>query len=291
MKHIEGELAEAPRAAASVVVVRDAPGGLEVFLLRRHTRSNIGAGLFVFPGGKVDEADAQVDPHAHLDRPAVQLHGALGEPELSEAEALALHVAAVRELFEEAGVLMARDMTPELEARAAALAAEKLEFNETLARLGIRLDTHGLVPWTRWITPKASMNMNRRFDTRFFVARMPPGGDARHADDESTESVWIKPRAAIERYWNGEMALIPPQIMTMAHLARYASTEEALAHGRSRPPPTIRPEHFDLDGVRVICYPGDERHSVRERAMPGPTRLMLRNERHEPVDGFEALFN
>jgi hypothetical protein len=85
--------------------------------------------------------------------------------------------------------------------------------------------------------------------------------------------------------------LAPPQIMSLAHLARHASVESALAQARLRKPPLVLPEAFEHEGERVVCYPGDDRHSVRERALPGPTRLHYRNRRFEPADGFEALFD
>jgi hypothetical protein len=79
--------------------------------------------------------------------------------------------------------------------------------------------------------------------------------------------------------------------MSLAHLSRHASVDSALDEARRRPPPVIQPESFQQDGHRILCYPGDERHSVRERALPGPTRLRFRAQRFEPLDGFESLFD
>lgn len=122
------------------------------------------------------------------------------------------------------------------------------------------------------------------------MAAVPADQLARHDEHETTESVWIAPRAALHQYWDGTMQLAAPQIMSLAHLTHYGSVASALAAARARRPPVVAPEPFDDEAGRVICYPGDERHSVAERALPGPTRFYLRNKRFEPEGGFEALF-
>ena len=99
-----------------------------------------------------------------------------------------------------------------------------------------------------------------------------------------------RPRAALEQYRDGSIELAPPQIMSLAHLARHATVDSAMAQARLRPPPMVLPEPFEHEGSRIICYPGDERHSVRERALPGPTRLHYRDGRFEPAGGFASLF-
>lgn len=248
---------EAIRASATVVMLRDGAAGLEVFLLKRHGLSDVLGGAYVFPGGKVDADDATAAAIAQLDRTPEALHTALHEPSLSQAEAAAIFAAALRETFEEAGV---------------------------------RLAASGLVPWSRWITPAVGGVIRKRFDTRFFLARVPQGQQPRHDEHEAIDSAWLTPREALRQYWDGTIQLAPPQIMSLAHLSRHARVQDALDAAASRKPPLIHPEPFEQDGVRVICYPGDERHSVRERALPGPTRLHHREGRFEPAGGFEALF-
>jgi hypothetical protein len=93
------------------------------------------------------------------------------------------------------------------------------------------------------------------------------------------------------RYWEHQIELAPPQIMGLVQLARHADTASALAEAHRRPPPIIEPEPFDQDGIRTICYPGDPHHSVRQRAFPGPTRLMFKNKRFEPERGLAALLD
>jgi 8-oxo-dGTP pyrophosphatase MutT (NUDIX family) len=279
------------RAAASVVMLRDAPAGLEVFLVKRHGLSDVLGGAYVFPGGKVDAEDARLDMAAHLDAPPAALHAALGEPELGEIDAAAIYVAALREAFEESGVLYAHGGNARAAAVAAALLREGRAFDEVLATMSLRLHTASLQPWSRWITPRVGAVVRKRFDTRFFLARVPEGQIATHDDHEATESVWLAPRVALEQYRDAAIELAPPQIMSLAHLARHPSVESALAQARLRKPPLVLPEAFEHDGERVVCYPGDERHSVHERALPGPTRLHYRNRRFEPAEGFEALFS
>lgn len=278
------------RDAATVVMLRDGTGGLEVFLLKRHGLSDVLGGAYVFPGGKVDREDANLDMSAHLDVPAHALCALLGEPAQDELAAAALHVAAVREAFEEAGVLYALGVDAAGARRALALMREGRAFDEVLALMGLRLAVSRLQPWSRWITPSVGGVMRKRFDTRFFVATVPEGQLARHDDHEAIDSEWLAPRAALQRYWEGLIELAPPQIMSLAHLARHASVCSVMDQARQRPPPVILPEPFEHEGGRVICYPGDERHTVRERALPGPTRLHFRNRRFEPAGGFEALF-
>ena len=280
------------RPAATVVMLRDGPSGLEVFLMKRHTLSDVLGGAYVFPGGKVDAADADLDMAVHLDQSVQVLHVGLNEADIDERTAGGLYVAALREVFEEAGVLFAQDFaTQDMDmARAAALLREGYGFNAVLARMGLCLQTRSLVPWSRWITPTAPSVTNKRFDTRFFVAAVPAGQVAVHDNHETTESVWLSPRTALQQYWTGQIALAPPQIMSLVHLSRHASVDSVMTQARSRMPPVIQPEPFDLEGGRVICYPGDARHSVNKPAMPGPTRLYYRNKRFEPGDGFESLF-
>jgi hypothetical protein len=157
-----------------------------------------------------------------------------------------------------------------------------------LAELGIRLAVSGLVPWSRWITPERTFN--KRFDTRFFVARLPDQGIACHDGHETVETAWLRPRASLELYWDGGMTLAPPQIMTLAALARHDSVDAMLSEARGRRPALVLPHVLGEGESRVMCYPGDEAHPVRERAMPGPLRLFVRGARYEPEAGFDAFF-
>ena len=277
------------RAAATVVMLRDAPEGLEVFLIKRHGLSDVLGGAYVFPGGKVDAGDALLDMQLHLDEQPAALHAVLGEPDLDPLGAAGIYVTALREAFEETGVLFAQGADPSLAAVAHALLREGRAFDEVLAMLKLRLSASALTPWARWITPRLPSVSSKRFDTRFFLAAVPGGQQATHDNHEATESAWLQPRVALRQYWERKIELAPPQIMSLAHLTHHDSVASVLAQARGRLPPVIQPEPFELDGVRVVCYPGDQRHPLTQRALPGPTRLHFRNQRFEPPDGFDSL--
>lgn len=248
-----------PRDAASVVLLRDGASGLEVLLLRRHQNSGVLGGLYVFPGGKLDHADVEAHWQALLDLPDEVLHQRLNEPDTPVHKARGLYVAALRELWEEATVDM-------------------------------RWQVSALWPWSRWITPRNPPVGTPRFDTRFFLGRLPDGQDAVHDDHEAVESVWLAPREALARYWQREIELIPPQLMALAQLARHDSAASAWEEALGRRAPCIQPVHFMDGDVRAMCYPGDPLHPVPDRALPGPTRLLFAQKRFEPFDGFEGWF-
>ena len=284
---------ETPRDAATVVLLRDAPGGLEVLLQRRHTQMTDMGGLYVFPGGKLDPQDSDAQSLAALDQSPQALHAHLCEPDLPPSLAAGLYVAALREALEECGLLLAEPLqagAPLDAPRARAMLREGQPLAQVLSHLGLRLATQRLAAWSRWITPLSPAMGTRRFDTRFFVAPAPLGQTAAHDNEETTESVWLAPRAALEQYRDGRIELAPPQIMSLAHLARYARMQDVVVAARSQRPPTILPlAHLDA-GLRTIAYPGDPLHAERERALPGPTRLRQQGLHFLPEAGFEALF-
>lgn len=280
-----------PRDSASVVMLRDGPEGLEVLLMRRHTGSAVLGGAYVFPGGKVDAQDADADTLAQLDRAPAELHARLGEPALSPTQAAAFYVAAAREAAEESGVLFLQVGADEIATYSADTCARLRAgepFAALLAERGATLDTDALAPWSRWITPRRPSVMNKRFDTRFFLAAVPPLQEARHDDFEATEVRWLTPRAALRQYREHEIDLAPPQIASLLHLLQFGDVAQAMQQARARTPPLVHPEPIDMQGTRVLCYPGDEAHPVRERALPEPvpTRLVWRDRRFEPPQGF-----
>ena len=297
MNTLQNDSTDKPRDAASVVLLRDGAAGLEVLLQRRNVRAGVLGGMYVFPGGKLDAADRSPSWLNCLDQPAPTLHAQLGEPEATVETAAALYVAALREMFEEAGILLAEreNGTPPgtgeqaqlLECLRAELLAGQ-DWPSALTSLGLRPLTQNMRPWSRWITPRNPPVGTPRFDTRFFLAVLPAGQEAHHDNHEAVESIWLTPQAALQRYWNREIELIPPQLMGLAQLARHTSASSAWQEALERTPPCVLPEQFDEEGVRVMCYPGDPRHPVRARALPGPTRLRFVAKRFEPVNGFEG---
>lgn len=286
-----------PRASATLVLLRDGESaGLEIFLLRRHTASAVLGGAYVFPGGKLDDADCLPSLHERLDQPVAHLHCQLAEPELMHSTAAGLYVAAVREALEECGVLFARtaqSTAPSHDEKQRQQWQRSLHrgvsFENLLMHENLQIDTQPLAPWSRWITPVVPSVTNQRFDTRFFVAALPRGQAPVHDNLEAIDSLWLSPREALERYWVNALSFAPPQIMTLARLTRFASVADVLQFAKSRKPPRVLPEPFDENGVRTICYPGDPRHSVRERALEGPSRLRFVNGKFEPIGGLQAL--
>lgn len=277
-----------PLPSATVMLLREDGPGLQVLLMRRHGNTAVLGGVHVFPGGKLDPVD-HVDPSSGVDLSPESCRQRLAEPDLDPGQALALHVAALRETFEECGLL------PGVAAGAGQLSdlRERMQAGADLCtaagQLGVALKASALLPWSRWITPRQPSVSNKRFDTRFFVALAPPEQAIVACARETTEVVWMTPRAALERYWAGDIDLAPPQIMSLSHLNRLGGVDAVLNHARTRTPALIAPEPFDDDGMRVICYPGDPAHSLQEPVWPGPTRLRFRNRRFEPEGGLDAL--
>lgn len=284
------EVKTPPRDAASVVLLRDGAGGLEVFLLKRHDDSSVMGGMYVFPGGKLEREDSEDETLRHLDVAPGDLHAALGEPDLEAATAAGFFVAACRETFEESGVLFA-DASAAHAAAATALSREGFGFSELLERLDLKLAVSRITPWSRWVTPRIPSFMNRRFDVRFFAAAVPPDQVATHDNRETTQSIWLSPRAALEQYWAGDISIAPPQLMSLVELARHRKADDVLASVRHCWPRVVQPEPFEIDGARAVAYPGDERHPLRDRVMPGPSRLVFRNKRFEPLGGFDEFFS
>ena len=273
------------RDAASVVLLREGLSGLQVLLLERHSATQVLGGAHVFPGGKRDEADTALAAPPWLDQAPQQLHQRLAEPALPVEHAASLFVAALRELWEECAVLLAEPQTGHLErATAGATGA----FAQLLAGRGLRLQTAQLLPWSRWVTPLNTPVMRQRFDTRFFLALLPPGQEALPDQHEAVASVWLTPRAALAQYQDGLIDLVPPQIMSLMHLLQFDSAAQALQAARNFPPPLVQPEGVEENGQRVLCYPGDPRHPVATRALPGPTRLIYHEQRFSPPGGFAA---
>lgn len=246
------------RDAATVLLLREALAGLEVFMVRRNTMVDFMAGAHVFPGGKVDAADAEP---GLLDR----MRGAS-----VDSTAAALYVAAVRETFEEAGVLLCDGQNARRLSEARRALAGGTTFAAVIEQLGAEFDLRHIVPWTRWVTPVSSP---KRFDAVFFLAAMPPGQDARHDDGETTESTWIGPAAALERARSGDMLLAPATFKCLAVLAQYATLAQAFAAARASAPRVWCPEIRMDGGRRLVIFPDDPEHPAGYERMPGPTRM------------------
>jgi 8-oxo-dGTP pyrophosphatase MutT (NUDIX family) len=275
-----------PFVSSSVLMLRDSPRGLEIFLLKRHRLSGSWPGAYVFPGGKLDLEDmAWLD---RLDRPADELQRALRDPSLSTTAA-ALYVTAIREVFEEARVLFA-PLGSAKGARLLDAMRAGYPFAQVMDALDRPLAASSLSPWCRWITPAASFRPHKHFDVWFFLAAVPTGQEPVHDEHETTHSVWSTPMQALREYWEEAIELAPPQLMSLVQLCRYRDVRAVLADARLRGPLCVQPEVIAEDGGRVVCFPGDRRHSVRERLIPGPTRMHWCGTRYEPEGGFDGFF-
>lgn len=274
------------RAASTLILLRDAADGVEVLMLKRHGLSETLGGAFVFPGGKVDAEDAALDGEHFLDQTASVLHDRLGEQDIDTATAVGLYVAALRETFEESGLLLAQQLAPAQSDAALARLAQGTAFNALLAELQLRLCVDALAPWSRWITPRRPAMMNRRFDTRFFLAAVPDAQEAQQDDHEVTEARWLTPRAALAEYREGRIDMAPPQILSLLHLSSYGSVAAALADARTRPPPLVEPHTLQHGAERMMCYPGDPQYPVAGPVLAHPTRLLWRDGRFQPPEGF-----
>lgn len=257
------------KPAATVMLVRDddATHDIEVFMLRRTLKAVFAGGMYVFPGGKVDD----VDGGDHIEH----LCDGLTDAEASRllqlpAGGLAYWVAAIRECFEEAGVLLARHASTgeavrfDDEAVAERFAGYRhrihdgsLGLHELCDLEGLRLATDAIRYVSHWITPKGEV---RRFDTRFFLARAPQAQDPLHDDGETIESLWVSPTDALARFKQGELAMIPPTIRNLEFLVPHNTADEALAAAtKVGIPPAIIPRlRVDSDGkVTAVVMPDE----------------------------------
>ncbi|MEV0979769.1 MULTISPECIES: NUDIX hydrolase [unclassified Streptomyces] len=251
----------APKRAATVMLLRDADGGPAVHMLRRRASMAFAGGAYAYPGGGVDprDDDALVRWAGPTRAWWAKRLGVDDEP-----AAQAVVCAAVRETYEEAGVLLAGP-TPESvvgdttgddwEADRAALVARDLSFAEFLDRRGLVLRSDLLGAWTRWITPAFEP---RRYDTWFFVAALPAGQRTRNASTEADRTVWIRPADAAASYDKGELLMMPPTIATLRQLAPYASAAEALAAAPGRDMTPVLAQARLEDGEVVLTWPGHD---------------------------------
>ncbi len=251
-------------------------------MLRRNLASEFVAGAYVFPGGSVDPEDREPEVEAWCDgRTDAEASDVLGVA----SGGLGFWVAALRECFEEAGVLLARSRRrtagdalldtrdPEVAAR---FDAYRDQVNAGTVRIldvcraeGLVLTVGRVAYVSHWITPELAP---RRYDTRFFVAVAPEGQVARHDDGETIASTWVRPAEALERFEAGEIELLPPTIENLRSLAPHTSTDEVMAWAAGvTEVPTILPIVLIEDGQVLVLRPGDEgyRQAVEAKAMSG----------------------
>jgi 8-oxo-dGTP pyrophosphatase MutT (NUDIX family) len=251
-----------PRHAATVVLLRDGAEGIEAYLLRRQKTMAFAAGMYVFPGGSVDPRDESLPDTAWVGpRPADWA------PILTADEpmARALVCAAVRETFEESGVVLAgtdadtvvADTTADdWETDRLALLDRSLSLAALLDRRDLVLRADLLRPWAHWITPEVEP---RRFDTRFFVAALPTGQRTRDVGGEADKVTWIRPADALSAFERGEIGLMPPTAFTLGELGAYDTVAEVLAAGDARDVRPVLPRILVTDDDEAqLLLPHDE---------------------------------
>ena len=244
----------APRPAATVMLLRDAVDGLEVFMVVRHDAIDFASGALVFPGGRVDTGD-----HDLAARPEF-----CPGPEGLDATAMALRVAAIRETFEECGILLARprgsdqlvaaDRLREIEAaQRVPLCQQEISFADVLGTEQLALATDLLVPYAHWITPASQA---KRYDTHFFLAAAPADQVGVHDGMESVDSTWISTANAIAGVGAGRYKMVFPTHMNLLKLGAQKTVAGALQAARAAPVVTVQPELLSSEkGLRRLRIP------------------------------------
>lgn len=278
-----------------MVLARPAVPSFEVFLVRRHDNIAFMCGAHVFPGGRVDAADYVDAPERRCDGVETAVARL---PQRSAAEAIAFHVAAVRELFEEAAVLLAREAAAsptdpprldrsddELREWRRDLLDGRVTMGELASREGLRLALDALIVFAHWVTPEIE---TRRFDTQFFFAAAPADQQAVHDGVEHTDGVWVSPADALERCRAGELALPPPTWTTLRALSAFARLDDAQAWARAQRAPRVQPCVDERpDGTRVIMLPGDPGCPSVDGFEASERRFVLEQGRWTPVQAGE----
>jgi 8-oxo-dGTP pyrophosphatase MutT (NUDIX family) len=237
--------------SATVLLLRDSPAGLEVFMVVRHHKIDAFSGALVFPGGKLDAAD-------HDSRLATMCrNGPHIEPMMR-----AFHIAAIREAFEECGVLLARPKGTQhlidatrLEALSSyrqALLNDEIDMAELCRTEQLELATDLLQHYAHWITPKTRP---RIFDTHFFLAPAPAGQLALHDGSESLDSMWITPQRALDEAARGKLTVVFPTRMNLLKLSHCASLEQALDRARSAVVTTVQPQLETHEDGTIMTIP------------------------------------
>lgn len=244
-----------PRPASTILLLRDGRQGLEVFMVRRHHAIDFASGALVFPGGKVEAGDHLPD---------------IGEGNEGESGDRPFRIAAIRECFEEAGMLLARrggaligrEEMIELRARyATALEAGECTMMALAEKEGLSFATDMLTPFAHWITPEV---LDKRFDTRFYLALSPVDGELSHDGHENVDSLWIRPAEALKRAEAGELTIVFATRMNLEMLAKSNDVASAIAAAKARPLRAILPRVDRSGSEPVLRLPEDAGYSVSE---------------------------
>lgn len=275
------KIAPTPKKAATIILLRQKkPDGFEVFLLRRHAKSSFMGGNFVYPGGRVDPNDGSSEICSYckglIPEEAQKILGASISPE----ESLAYWIAGIRELFEEAGVLLAYDQEGELFHLRNAMEQERFSHCRDLLQKGkltllemareekLSFALDQLYYYAHWITPEAR---SERFDTRFFLACHPVGQEASYDQKETTAEVWLNPRKALEENLTGQVILSPPTLKTLEDLSRFESVEDVINSLKNNEIRPILPILTKRSDETFIVFPWDPEYEIfKQGETPNP---------------------
>ncbi|MEI9476981.1 MAG: hypothetical protein WCO26_10450 [Deltaproteobacteria bacterium] len=268
------------KKATTVILLKEKTEGFDVYLLKRHEKSSFMAGNFVYPGGGVDREDSGPEVYGCCKGISPEeAHRILGGSDPPQ-EDLSCWVAGIRELFEEAGVLLAYDRKGALLSSRNPILQEKFMYYRTLLQEGkvtlsqMALKEHLLYAvdqlhyYAHWITPEA---YPQRFDTRFFLARHPVGQEARHDEKEMTMGIWLSPQEALEMNSKGEMVLSPPTLKTVEDLSLFTSLDDLFDSSRKKVIEPVLPILRKVSNQTFIVYPWDPEYPVFQRGeIPAP---------------------
>lgn len=274
----------APRPAATVVIARGEEAW-EALFLKRHHKSGFMANAYVFPGGRVDASDASVGNLSRIQGLDLEKLCSQMEGVSTAVEAASYVIAVVRETFEEAGILLARDQDgawvdftegPTAERFADwrnRLNGGETSFERLLVDEDLCIAGEGLHYFDHWVTPAQEP---RRYDARFFVVSAPPRQRGRHDGHETTESVWHTPRAALDAHVRGELMLPPPTWRVLMDLVQWTDRGDMLKVLAEDPDVTrTEPRMIEDDGAFALALPGDPAHDSGKGRPFGARRIVL----------------
>ena len=250
--------------AATIILVRQRRAEFQVYLLKRHAKSGFMAGQYVFPGGILDPGDWRFDVWKdHVDLDGTRLTSRLGGG-LTPEEIVAYGVAAIRELFEEAGIFLAKrlnqseqDLSRILRLQTSANLPREWFLNLVISE-DWTLRLSALSRWSHWITP---VLMKRRYDTRFFLASLPPGQRGKPDNREITHGIWISPQEALAGNITGQIPLSPPTIVTLHEISKYPTLKELKQEAQTRTWRTPNlPRLVPLEKGSVLIEPWDAQY-------------------------------
>jgi len=295
-----------PKKAATTILLRNKePEGFEVFLLKRHEKSSFMGGNYVYPGGRVDREDGSLEICSFSKGINPDEAQAILGRAISPEESFAHWIAGIRELFEEAGVLLAYDhkgkllqmKDPQQRERFLhyrnPLQKDKISICEMAQKENLLFALDQLHYYAHWITPEAR---SERFDTRFFLTRYPSGQEATHDQKETTAGAWLTPRKALEENLIGEVVLSPPTLKTLEDLSRFESTDEVFGTLKSGDIRPVLPVLTKVESGALLIFPWDPEYEIFRRGeIPSPihhghpsqsgdntTRLLMKENRWLP---------